>query len=533
MSARVPRPLPLPVSSIRPKRPRMSGDGADRTDLRNAERYVADHAATLRYVGTWSKWLAWDGKRWVTDDVGAAERLAKDTVRRMLDDARADLEADLDGARKAISWAVASHDAKRIRAMVSLARSAPELAVRFEALDAEPWALNVANGTLDLRTGALRPHDPRELHTKLAPVPFDPSATCPTWEAFLARAMAGNARLLDFLARLAGYTLTGVIREHVLGFLFGGGANGKSTYLSTLHAVMGDYAVRAGTGLLFASRGERHPTELTTLFGARLVTCSEVADGVAFDEARVKDLTGGDLISARRMREDLWTFAPSHKLYLAGNHKPQVRGQDDGIWRRIRLVPWLVTVPPGERDPELPEKLRAELPGILAWAVRGCLAWQREGLGEPQEVLDATAGYRADSDPLREFVDSYLVFGADEKVARQRIRHAYEEHCKETGAEPLGARRFVDGLRRHGSLEPTTVRVGAQVANAWRGVRLATDAEREASVGSRYLQVPVSGLSLKETLTVGIGNVATTGAYVPTEDDADERAAIQAEQGTC
>jgi len=478
IAAKGPRAAPTrPVSSIALKR-----GAASLTDIGNADRLVAEHGNSLRFVGAWSKWLVWDGARWVIDGTGAAERCAKATVRGMYNEATATFDGE-DSTKKAIKWALDSHDARRIRAMVSLARSSDTLAISVSELDADPWALNVANGTLDLRTGKLRRHSPGDLHTKLAPVAYDAAAKCPTWDRFLSTSMGGSTELIDFLARLAGYTLTGVIREHVLGFLFGGGANGKSTCLSTMHALMGDYAVRAGRGLLFSSRGERHPTELTNLFGARLVTCAEVPDGVAFDEALVKDLTGGDIISARRMREDFWEFAPTHKLYLAGNHKPKVRGQDDGIWRRIRLVPWTVTVPPEQRDSALPEKLRAELPGILAWAVRGCLAWQRDGLGEPQAVRDATSDYRAESDPLREFAERNLVFAPDALSARLHVRKAYETHCEETGEFALNARKFADGLRSRGVTDGGTIRVNGHPKDAWRGVRLATNAERE-SVGT-------------------------------------------------
>ena len=490
---------------------------AEQTDLGNSERFVRDHAGVARFVGSWGKWLVWDGRRWTLDLVGGAERLAKDTVRAMLAESNAEHAAAMGAAERAdgdeellqvakerqrrasaaAAWAFESHGASRIRSMLALARSAPELAVTHHDLDADPWLLNVANGTIDLQTGSLRPHDPRDLITKLAPVEYDPEAACPIWDAFLLRAMGGSAELVDFLRRMIGYALTGVIREHVLGFLFGGGANGKSTFVGTMHALLGDYASRAPRGLLFRSRGDRHETELTTLFGARFVSCAEVDEGAIFDEALVKDLTGGDQVTARRMREDHWTFTPTHKLFLAGNHKPRVRGADDGIWRRIRLVPWLVTIPAAERDTSLPERLRAELPGILAWAVRGCQEWQRRGLGEPLAVLDATASYRDESDPLREFFDLHCVFEPDGRVPRKQIRGAYEEYCSDNGAEPIGARRFADGLRLRG-VEDTTVRHAGKVLDGWRGVRLATDADRDRiheRVGRRGVEGGRSGFN--------------------------------------
>jgi putative DNA primase/helicase len=267
------------------------------------------------------------------------------------------------------------------------------------------------------------------------------------------------------------------VREHVLAFLYGLGANGKSTALSTLHAMLGDYATPAPRGLLFRARGERHPTELATLHGRRFVTCSEIEDGQAFDEALVKDLTGGDPIECRRMREDFWTFTPTHKLFMAGNHKPTVRGDDEGIWRRMRLVPWTVTIPEAERDTMLSEKLRAELPGILAWAVRGCISWQAKGLETPRAVRDATSDYRSESDLVGQFFAEHVVFERDANMARKVLRETYETWCKENGADALGAKRFAGRLRERGVVDGK-VRQGAQVLDGWRGVRLATDSER-------------------------------------------------------
>jgi putative DNA primase/helicase len=364
--------------------------------------------------------------------------------------------------------------------MVSLARHETTVAVSHEQLDADRMLLNVPNGTIDLRTGKVRVHRRKDLITKLAPVPFEPAAECPLWLAFLDRVMGGNAELIEYLQRIIGYSLTGEIREHVLAFFYGQGANGKSTFLTAIHEMLGDYASPAPRGLLFRSRGERHPTELASLHGRRFVTCSEVEEGQTFDEALTKDLTGGDPIECRRMREDFWSFQPTHKLTLAGNHKPTVRGDDEGIWRRMRLVPWTVTIPEAERDMRLTEKLRAELPGILAWAVRGCLAWQERGLDAPAAVREATAEYRQENDALGEFFRLSVVFEAGATIARKDLREAYETFCRESGCEPFGAKRFAGRLRERGVGE-TNVRRGMKFADGWRGARLMTDAERAAA----------------------------------------------------
>ncbi|MGH7297568.1 MAG: DNA primase family protein, partial [Polyangiaceae bacterium] len=290
--------------------------------------------------------------------------------------------------------------------------------------------------------------------------------------------------LVAYLQRLVGYALTGSVREHVLIFFYGGGANGKSTFLSTVHALLGDYATPAPRGLLFRSRGERHPTERATLFGRRFVTCSEIEEGQIFDEALTKDLTGGDPLECRRMREDFWSYQPTHKLFLAGNHKPMVRGNDEGIWRRMRLVPWLVTIPEAERDRELPAKLAAELAGILRWAVEGCLAWQRIGLAAPLAVRSATDGYRQENDTLGEFFRLHVVFEAAATIVRRELREAYEAWCTENGHPPFAARRFSARLREHGVVDGC-VRRGTKVLDGWKNVRLMTDIEKERLVAAR------------------------------------------------
>lgn len=507
------------------------GITAKLTDVSNAERLLDLHGADLRYVGTWGKGLAWDGQRWMIDEEGRWQRAAVKTSRILVEEAidqlrRANEAGDEEGVKRAkaeLGKAISVQSANRLAAMTSVARSAPAVMVHHGELDADPWLLNVSNGTIDLRTGELQDHRREDLITKLAPVAYDPTATAPTWDAFLDRSMGGRPELVEFLQRVVGYALTGDVREHVLAFFFGGGANGKSTFLGVIHVMLGDYGSPAPRGLLFRSRGERHPTELATLHGRRFVTCSEIEEGLAFDEALVKDLTGGDPIECRRMREDFWTYQPTHKLFLSGNHKPQVRGDDEGIWRRIRLVPWNATIPEAERDALLPEKLRAELPGILAWAVRGCLAWQAKGLETPAAVREATAAYREESDTLGEFFRLMVLFDAGATIARKELREKYETHCTENGSAPFGAKRFAGRLRERGVRE-TTVRLGTRVVDGWKGVRLATDAERTAAASWACRDVvtcsdqnPYQPLA-RAHLAVN-GESTTTSPYVPTDDE--------------
>jgi putative DNA primase/helicase len=408
------------------------------SDTYNARAMVRDHGQDLRYCWPWHKWLVWTGAHWQGDDHGAVRRKAKQTIKRLaryaeaLDDVTA--KALMAHIKKSLSTAA-------IKAMIEGAQDEPGIPVLPEALDADPWLLNCTNGTLDLQTGTLRPHERADLLTRCIPVAYEAAALCPTWDAFLDRIMAGNQRLIRFLQRAVGYALTGVIREHVLLILWGTGRNGKSTFLNTLRALLGPYGLQAPSELLLVSHNDRHPTERADLFGKRFVAAIETEQGRKLAEVFVKEATGGDPIRARRMREDFWEFQPTHKVFLATNHKPVITGTDTAIWERIRLIPFTVTIPKDERDTTLPDKLHAELPGILAWAVRGCLAWQQDGLGEPDEVQQATAGYRTEMDVLGQFISECCLVGPHYRTKADKLYDAY----KLRQGHPPGSLRLGDG----------------------------------------------------------------------------------------
>lgn len=476
------------------------GETASFTDVANAEKLVARHLDELRYVATWGKWIFWDGKRWTIDNGDSALRYAVLTARAMMKEAREHMNAATEYAQeaaasgdddailkskskikwamKAIDWAQKSHSRPRLEAMLAVACADQRIAIRHDKLDTDKWLLNVENGTIDLRTGLMRSHLREDLITKITHVEYSPIATAPTWKKFLNDVMAGDNDLVSYLSRAIGYSLTGEIRDHVIVFFHGEtGSNGKSTFLQTIHKMMGEYAMPAARNLLFRGKSDRHPTELATLHGKRFVVCSEIEDGQAFDEGLVKDLTGGDPINARRMREDEWRFEPTHKLFIAGNHKPRVRGTDGGIWRRIHLVPWLVNFE-DRKDMSLPAKLEAELPGILTWAVQSCIEWQRAGLAPPGGVREATQAYREESNPLGEFVALRCKLDTDAKVSRRTLREAYERYCRDNGDKfPLGSRAFAAKIRALGvgettMKEPNPLTGVVSVVDAWRGIRL-------------------------------------------------------------
>ena len=404
------------------------------TDGGNALRLVARHGAIVRHCQVWGRWLVWDGRRWATDESGQVIRLAKDTVASMY--AEASRTPDDDRRKTIAKHALSSDSAYRLRAMIGLAESESGVAMRPSDFDRDPWLFNVLNGTLDLRSGDLLPHCSVDLVTRLAPTSYDPDACCPIWLAFLDRVMDSNADLIAFLQRAIGYALTGSTREHALFILYGTGANGKSTFLETIRAMCGDYAQQMpATALMLkgAARSESASPDLARLKDIRFVAAIEAEEGQRLAESLVKTLTGGDRVTARFLFGRYFEFDPTHKIFLATNHKPVIRGTDHAIWRRIRLVPFKVTIPEREQDPDMGAKLLTELDGILTWAVRGCQDWQRGGLGTPAEVRQATSDYRDEMDILGAFLEECCIIQDVARVRAGHLYNAYREWCDSNG----------------------------------------------------------------------------------------------------
>lgn len=436
------------------------------TDMGNGQRLVRRHGDDLRYCDRWKSWLVWDGRRFARDETGAVERRAKDTVRAIYGEA-ADAVSDSD--RKMLArWAMRSEAAQRIREMIALARTEDGIAIMPDCLDRDPWLLTVANGAIDLRTGTLRPAQRTDYVTKLAPVTFDPDATCPQWLAFLDRIMGGKAELITFLQRAIGYALTGDVSEHCLFLLYGTGRNGKTTFMETLAALLGDYAQTTPTETLLVRREGGIPNDLARLAGARLVSASESEDGKRLSEALIKQLTGGDTISARFLRAEFFDFRPTFKLFFRTNHKPIVRGTDEGIWSRLKLLPFEVQIPDAERDKALPERLRHELPGILNWALAGCLAWQRDGLGTPTEVDAATGLYRQEMDLLGSFLEECCIIGHQRHVTASDLYKSFVAWTESNGERPYAQRTLGLKLTERGF----RVERGTGGQRRWTGLTL-------------------------------------------------------------
>ena len=461
------------------------------TDLGNAQRLVQAHARDLRYCAVWRTWLVWDGRRWARDATLEVARRAKATVRHVYHEAVA--VADDDARRRLVQHALRSESAARIEGMVKLAQSEPGIPVMPRDLDADPWLLNVLNGTLDLRTGTLRPHRHEDLITKLAPVEFDPAARSDVWEKFLSDATGGDGDLEQFLQRAAGYSLTGDTSEEKLFFVHGPEAAGKSTFIEAEKGVLGDYAATADFETFLARRDVGGPrNDVARLAGARFVASIEVDEGKRLAQGLVKQLTGGDTVAARFLYEQEFEFKPAFKLWLAANHAPKVSDADGALWRRILRVPFEHAVPKERQNPRIKATLtdpKQAGSAILAWALAGLRSWRERGLGVPPVVEKATAAYRAEMDPLKDFFAERCVFEPAAWVRRDDLSKAYQEWLRDAGEEGLSRRAFNARLRDHGC-QPAQRRDGEKRPKGWDGIRLRSDDEPEPE--ERHRKNPVT-----------------------------------------
>lgn len=414
--------------------------GYNLTDMGNAQRLVARHGQNLRYCYPWGKWLIWDGTRWIKDESGEVDRRTKETVRSIYAEVATIEEKTLrevlvDHAKRSES------DSKR-QAMINSARSEPGVAILPADLDRDPWLLNVLNGTIDLRTGELRAHHHEDLVTKLAHVIYDTKAECPTWWKFLERIFNRNYELILFLQKAVGYALTGITWEQVLFFLYGLGANGKSTFIKVIQALLGDYATQT-TSETFMVKRHSNPisNDVADLRGARFVAAVEIESGRHMAEVLVKQMTGGDKLKARFLYSEHFEFDPEFKIFLAANHKPVIRGTDNAIWRRIHLIPFTVQIPEKERDRELPEKLKAELSGILNWGIEGCMNWKDHGLTPPSAVRDATQNYQQEMDTLADFLAECCIIAPGASVPASDLYKAYTTWGTDAGEKALLSQR--------------------------------------------------------------------------------------------
>ncbi len=424
-----------------------------------ALKFASEYADEFRYTHVWGRWQRFDGKRWSDDDT----LLAFDYGRRICREAAAASEKEPE--RKEVA------SAKKRAAVVSLAKEDRRIAATPDQWDVDAWLLNTPSGIIDLRTLETRSHRPDDYITKITQTA--PKGKCKRWRQFLEEITGGDQALADFLQRVAGYALTGDISEHALFFFYGTGANGKSVFLSTLAGLLGDYHRVAPIETFTASMGERHPTELAMLRGARLVTAIETEEGRRWAESRMKTLTGGDKIPARFMRQDFFEYTPQFKLLIAGNHKPSLRTVDEAIRRRFHLIPFTVTIGPSKRDPSLAEKLKEEWPGILQWALDGCADWQKKGLAAPKAVTKATAAYLEAEDAVGAWMQERCERSEEDSLAN--LYASWKSWADFNGEQPRTNKWLVQSLEARGMIAMKTKK-GKQIL----GLRVAPMGEGDA-----------------------------------------------------
>lgn len=477
-------------------------DGVERftTDYGNARRFTGQYGDDARFVSGWG-WLVYDGQRWQRDATGAAMRMAKETALGILDEAKdamrraervieqlknttdrneqerltEERDKHVKRANELTGWALKSQGDARLKAMLSLAESEIEVVASVDDFDADLFLLNVQNGTLDLRTGELRPHNRADMLTKLAPVEYDPNAQCPRFEQFMLEVFMGDSELNSYAQRALGYTLTGSVQEQCFFFCHGDGANGKSTLFEAFRQVLGpDYWMKMTSETLMVRQNNGIPNDVARLQGIRMVVASEIEEGSRWAEGKLKDMTGGDTIPARYLHHEYFDFKPAFKLFVFGNNKPIVRGTDNSTWRRMRLVPFEASFK-GREDKTLPEKLKAEAAGILAWAVRGCLDWQRNGLGKAGKVEDSTEAYREEMDIVGKFVEECCVLLPAARTNSKQLYQAYVEWCREQGINARSQTAFGTqlagrpGLKKYGGATRGWEGIGLKVVSTGGG----------------------------------------------------------------
>lgn len=444
--------------------------GLSETDAGNAQRLLMDHRHTVRAI-VGDRWITWDTTRWARDDAddGEITRRGLDTITAIAQEAdKAPDRFPDDKARiKRYAFCLQCQKPSRIADMLKLARVHNDLRITPDELDSHPDLLNVANGTIDLRTGLLHDHDRSQFHTKLAPVTYDPQATAPAWQRFLLEIFAGDTDLIAYVQRAIGYTLTGHTGEQALFVTHGHGANGKSVLDNVRQALLGDYALKMDSATLAGSRrgGGEASSDRARLRGARMVTATETSDGMRFDSKLIKELTGGDRIVARELYASEIEFTPIFKLWLTANTLPDFDGSDYAMRRRLKVIPFDVTIPAHQRIPDLDKRLTRELPGILNWALTGARDWYRDGLSTCFAVDAATDRYGQDMDPVALFLDDGYHRNPNAVTSASEILAAYTDWARRHGEPELTSKALSNALRRHG-LRP----VRSKTERGWKGL---------------------------------------------------------------
>jgi putative DNA primase/helicase len=434
------------------------------TDMGNAQRLVARHGQDVRWCDAMGRWFRWTGVRWHQVGATILQDLAQDTVRALEEEART-------GGLELAKWAKASQSGRAVASMIALTKTVMgPIAVDADLLDADSMLLGVENGVVDLRTGEGRPADRADLITKSCRAPFDDLATCPLWEDFLETIFAGDGEVIRYVQRAAGYSLTGKTGERVIFIAHGSGNNGKTTFQEVVAHILGTYAMSTPVETLIARKDRGIPNDLARLKSARFVSATESERGAKLAEAFIKTVTGGDRVTARFLHQEFFDFVPQLKLWLATNHRPEIASGGKAIWRRVRLLPFEVSIPDDQVDVDLKAKLLAEAPGILAWMVRGCTEWQRIGLKEPASIKAANTSYEEDEDVLGAFLEDRAIVDGPSWVSVGDLYAAFHEWAKAHGEEILSAKAFSQAMSERTGIKRS--RQGQRGTRGFLGVRL-------------------------------------------------------------
>lgn len=444
------------------------------TDVGNAERFAAMFKDQVKYCAIYKKWFIWNGKRWEQDDTGKIITYAIECVRNIIHDA--DLLPEGDKRKALIQHSLKSESSGKLKALLEIASGMPAITVRSEDLDQNPWLLNCQNGTIDLRTGKLKPHEPKDYITRICAAAYNPDCAIPLWTQLMEKITGGDKEYIRYIQKALGYALTGDISEQAIFILYGTGSNGKSTMLNIFAALLNGYAQSTSSDTFMQKKNESVNNDIARLKGARFVSAIEMEEGKRMAESLIKSMTGGDKLVTRFLYGEFFEYVPQFKVFLAVNHKPDIRDTTNSIWRRIKIMEFNNTFTEQERDKNFPTKIMAkELPGILAWAVQGCLDWQQNGINAPDIVAAATRAYKEEMDSFSHFFNECCVVREGARVSNKMLRAKYDEWCAENGERGLTQRPFSRKLRERGYDTRNSSPTGTA---EWHGFTLRGEASR-------------------------------------------------------
>ncbi|GHU62743.1 hypothetical protein FACS189445_5870 [Spirochaetia bacterium] len=435
------------------------------TDTSNALRLVREHGKDIRYNAAWKKWIVWAGDHWQIDDGYLIHDKGLAVIHSMYDEMLK--TSDYRDRMEIEKYALQSESLRRRKAFIESASLMKGMNIGSNDVDKDPWLFNVENGTIDLKKMEFREHRREDMITKIARVTYNEKADCPVWKQFIREIMDCKPDLIEFLQTAAGWALTGDTSEQTMFMLFGSGANGKSTFLNVLMKLLGDYAIAASTETFMKKNGDQISNDIARLRSTRFVVTTEAEQGKRLSETLIKQITGTDSMTARFLYGEYFDFIPTFKIFMASNHKPVIKGTDDGIWRRIKLIPFTTTIAPERQDKHLEQKLLEEKPGILNWLIEGTRRWFAGGLAAPVSITSATEEYRSEMDVLGEFIKERCILSPGISVRARELFRSYQDWCEDNNERASSERFLAMRLKELGLEKGRTAE-----ARYWKGIML-------------------------------------------------------------